>query len=353
MRRFRLLHLLPLFMLVFFISTVQAQDSAPEPNNYIVHAGLSGQGGIRLLAFLPMTLQVHQGDTVTWVFGGGLHNVRFTEEAGWTGNFIVPAEVDGATHLIFDPNFGYRTLESGGTFTGEPINSGIHFDHEHSAHAFDAEAPYSFTIVVDAEPGGYVYICDIHPGMVGTIEVVADDVAIPSPFEVSEQVSAITAEVLDEATRVMYEFENGSTLTSTDGAISIMAGHEFIHDRVRIAIDRFFPSTAVIHAGETVTWSVADDATVGHAIVSPYLGFSNYTSVLVDAEGNNQLEFSPLALFPTLADGVWDPNAEYVHAGIAAPGAPVTVTFNDPGQYIYSDVFEPGMTGTVVVLPAE
>jgi plastocyanin len=332
--------------------SVRAQADDAGGNTYTLHAGLSGQGNIRFLSFIPMTIQVHPGDTITWVFGGGLHNVRFAELLEWR-SFVVPLEVDGNPHMIMDPNMAYRTVESGGAFTGEPLNSGFAFDMEHSEHLFDAAAPYTYSIVIEAEPGTYSYLCDLHPGMVGYIEVVAEDVEIPSPFEVSEQISAIVAAALEDATDQMYALESEYATTTDDGALEAAAGFEFVSGDVRVAIDRFYPSTGVIRAGESVTWSMGDDATVGHVIASPYLGWETYTSLIEDGDGNAQIELSPHVLIPTLTDGMWDNDAEYVNAGLVLPGQPVTVTFPEAGVYPYSDVFEPGMTGTIVVLDAE
>ncbi|MDZ4764009.1 MAG: hypothetical protein SGI73_05600 [Chloroflexota bacterium] len=278
--------------------------------------------------------------------------MRFTDQIEW-GTFFTPIEVADSQHLIFDPKLSYQTVESGGAFTGGALNSGVAFDMDHSTHVFDAEAPYSYSIVVDSEPGMYSYLCDIHPGMIGYIEVVADDIAVPSPFEVSEQMSAIVAATLNDATARMYAAEADYAATTDDGVLEVAAGIEFISGEVRVAIDRFYPSTGVIGAGESVAWSLADTATVAHAVVAPYLGSAIYSNLLEDADGNRYIEFSPLGLFPTLTDGMWDNDAEYVHAGIVAPGQAITVIFPEAGVYAYSDVFEPGMTGTIVVVDGE
>jgi plastocyanin len=340
--------------LLLFIGVVGSGVSAQEEAgaSYTLHAGLSGQGSVRFLSFIPSTIQVHRGDMITWVFGGGLHNVRFTQEVAWSP-FFTPIEVDGTPHLIMDPRLAFRTVDSGGTFTGEPLNSGVAFDMDHSEHLFDAEAPYSYSIVIDAAPGTYTYLCDLHPGMIGYIEVVHDDVEIPSPLEVSEQISSAVATALDAATEQIYALEAEYATTTDDGNLEIAAGIEFINGEVRVAIDRFYPSTGVIQAGESVTWMLDEDATVAHAIVAPFLGLDAYSNPLEDDQGNTQIEFSPLALMTTLTDGLWDNDADYVNAGLVAPGQSLTVTFPEPGVYQYSDVFEPGMTGTIVVLDAE
>jgi len=98
----------------------QAQDSVPQ--HYTVYVGYQGQGNIRLLSFFPTLLQVHPGDTVTWLFAAGLHNVRFTEDVVWLPS-LMPAEIDGVQRFVGNPDVFFPSANNTGVFTGEPLRN--------------------------------------------------------------------------------------------------------------------------------------------------------------------------------------------------------------------------------------
>jgi plastocyanin len=323
-----------------------AQDSSPQ--HYTVYVGYQGQGSIRLLSFFPTNLQVHPGDTVSWLFAAGLHNVRFTDEATWLPS-LMPAEIDGVQRFIGNPDVMFPSANNTGVFTGEPINSGVQIGK--SGVSFGADAPFAYSLSIEAEPGSYYYLCDIHPGMGATLEVVAADVAIPSPEEVIAASAAQIAEANAFATDFLYATETAHPAMTDGDVLEVLAGVETHHNGVHIAIDRFFPSTAVITAGQSVRWSVAEGNIVPHTVTAPYKGSNETTAFFEDSAGNPVLEFTPLILFPTLQDGGdWAAAADYNHVGLIAPGTDITVRFPDAGAFPYADLFEPGMTGTVVVI---
>lgn len=156
------LALLGAVAMVAGVTVALAQTNEPLPadtgETFIVWAGgnLLGQSNTR---FYTAELQIHRGDTVTWQFYGP-HNVHFRVADG-------PA--------AFEAN-----IESGAVFQGEDANSGI------LNISANPDEPTEFSLVFDVDPGVYEYLCDIHPGMRGTIEVVADDVEILTPSEVLE-----------------------------------------------------------------------------------------------------------------------------------------------------------------------
>jgi plastocyanin len=324
----------------------QAQDSVSQ--HYVVYVGYQGQGNIRLLSFFPTLLQVHPGDTVTWLFAAGLHNVRFTDEPIWMPS-LMPAEIDGVQRFVGNPDVMFPSANNTGVFTGEPINSGVQIGK--SGVSFGADAQFAYSLTIEAEPDSYYYLCDIHPGMGATLEVVAADVAIPSPEEVIADSAAKIAEANAFAAEFLYETEAAHPATTDGDVLEVLAGVETHHNGVHIAIDRFFPATAVITAGQSVRWSVSEGNIVPHTVTAPYKGSNETTAFFEDSAGNPVLEFTPLILFPTLQDGgEWAAEADYNHVGLIAPGTGITVRFPDTGAFPYADLFEPGMTGTVVVV---
>jgi plastocyanin len=324
----------------------QAQDSGSQ--HYTVYVGYQGQGSIRLLSFFPTKLQVHPGDTVTWLFSAGLHNVRFTDEAVWLPA-LMPAEIDGVQRFVGNPDVMFPSANNNGVFTGEPLNSGVQIGE--SGLVFGADAQFAYSLTIEAEPGSYYYLCDVHPGMGATLEVVAADAAIPSPEEVMADSAAKIAEANAFATDFLYETEAAHPATTEGDVLDVLAGIETHHNGVHIAIDRFFPSTAVITAGQSVRWSVAAGSVVPHTVTAPYKSSKETTAFFEDSKGNPVLEFTPVILFPTLQDGGdWAAAADYNHTGLIAADTSITVHFPDAGVFPYADLLEPGMTGAVVVI---
>jgi plastocyanin len=318
--------LLTFFMLIVAIpvTNVEAQG-ANSPQNYTIYAGYSGQGSIRLLSFLPIHLQVHRGDTVTWYFGGGLHNVRFPaeDEVNWLP-VIIPMEIEGESKLIGNPAVIYRSEGNEGVFTGEPINSGVQIGP--NGVIFGPDAMYAYTLSIDAEPGSYFYLCDIHPGMAATLEVVDNDVEIPSPGEVADAVAAQVASAIYQATQLMFEMEEQYPSMTDSDTLEVIAGVEQMIDGIHVSIDRYFPSTAVIKAGQSVSWVIGEQNIVSHSVTYPYRGWEEQNLYYMDAEGNPVLEITGVLALPTLENGgEWMVNAEYNHSGIIFPGTPFTI----------------------------
>ena len=145
---------------------------------YVLASGYT-QDGQSVLRFAPESVQVHQGDTVTWLVSGG-HNIHFGRPRAGMGFSFSSA---------LQP-----TIDDGDRFTGGDANSGL------LTEQLDPDLePTTFSLIMDVEPGTYAYRCDLHQGMNGVIEVVADDVEIATPDEVAEQVAAfISGEAIEE-----------------------------------------------------------------------------------------------------------------------------------------------------------
>ena len=166
--------------------------TSPGPNGSTVHMVRAGTewrfGHLDLMAYLPGTLTVQQGDTVVWFNDHGYipHTVTFPEQGAEPLAFLVPALPDGtivtgpppgppAGGAPPDPSQMPRlVLGPGGfpsranpTHTGSGLyNSGVFGDE-------NPMAGNSWALTFDA-PGVYEYICVLHEpiGMRGTVVVV-------------------------------------------------------------------------------------------------------------------------------------------------------------------------------------
>jgi plastocyanin len=326
------------------ILTTQTTSAQMTPQTYVVQAGGAGLGAAEALVFAPSYFKVHRGDTVTWSVNG-FHNIRFT-----TGGFLPLALIPGVDVVDIpqiNPAIAFPTIESGASFTGGEANAGL----PAGAPGGAADAGGVFSLVIDAEPGTYNYLCDVHPGMLGSIEVVADDEAIASPAEVAVMAKQEIDTALaagNEAVQAEIEAAAGGVNTAVDGVANVQAG---TGTTGRTTVNRFFAFTTVIHAGESVVWTIPEGSVDPHTVTWPPL--RGQEIVPVPQEGGPPiLAFGPGFTPNVPPDGALAAGGAF-NSGLLFPGQSFTLTFPDPGAYPFVCNIHPGMEGTVVVLPAE
>ncbi|RMF78385.1 MAG: LysM peptidoglycan-binding domain-containing protein [Chloroflexi bacterium] len=315
-----------------------AQQSAVAsgPQSFVVSAGAGlAPGNSEVLAFAPSNLQVHRGDTVTWL-NNGFHNIRFSE----TGNIplvLIPGQADVEIPQV-NPAVALPSIQSGSVYTGGGANSGL-----------PADGPPIFSLVIDLAPGTYNYVCDVHPGMNGTIEVVADDVPVPSQAEVMMQAGAEIGALAGPTFGIIEELEANNLLGVADenGVAHVQADAS---GAGRVSVQQFFPFTVEIEVGQTVEWSIPPDAADPHTVTWQPLRGQDIVPIPQDA-GPPILGFGP-GFTPNIP-----PNGEVgrgvnFNSALLFPGQTFSLTFTEPGAYPYVCNIHPAMQGTIVVLPA-
>jgi plastocyanin len=312
--------------------TVQAQ--AMEPQTYTVLAGDSTFFNTHVLAFAPQSLQVHRGDTVQWMVAG-FHNIHFA--SGLTEAIIAP-EVDGVPLPQVNPAVAFPNVESGALFQGSDVNSGLSLDPENPM--------ITFSLVMDVEPGNYAYFCDIHPGMVGVINVVDDATPIPNPAEALQAAAVEWSMVTGAGVQAAMEASMQPPTVNADGTLEVSAGLQ----AGAAAVLQFFPSVAVIDAGERVTWSVAGNSREPHFVTWPPLPPGAEFDIILPDTGPPIIALNENAL-GTTADGTEVGAEGHFNSGFLMPGQSFTLTFTEPGVYNYVCFIHPGMQGAVVVMP--
>jgi plastocyanin len=124
---------------------IATAEDAERPAD-TVQAGTE-QGAAVATRFFPSEISVEAGSTVTWVNeGNDPHVVSFGGEVG--------------PHA--PENFGPPTIEPGGDYTDGPAISGTFGAPPFPSTTYALRFP---------EPGRYTYLCPIHPGMAGVVEV--------------------------------------------------------------------------------------------------------------------------------------------------------------------------------------
>ncbi len=303
-----------------------AQEMAPQ--TYIVQVGAGAPGNADLLMFAPNNLQVHRGDTVTWAIGG-FHNVRF---ASAPEPLVVPQEVNGQQAPTFNPAIAFPTIESGATYSGGDVNSGL-----------PGEVPM-FSLVIDLEPGTYSYLCDVHPGMAGTLTVADSATPIPSPTEVTLQAGGEIGATAGAARQAFVELSNSMPMMSDADSLSVQMGTAGAAN-----LNAFFPYVAVIKAGQSVAWSHPEGTFETHTVSWPSV--LGQEIIPVERDGMPPA----LTLGPALAPGTPDGSTVGAdgtfNSGAIVAGQTYTLTFSEPGVYPYVCSLHPGMQGVVVVQP--
>lgn len=304
-----------------------------EPQTYTVLAGSSDLYNTAALAFGPQTLQVHRGDSVTWVLGG-FHNIHFEQALS---DLVIAPEVDGQPLPQFNPAILFPTIDNGAAYQGGDANSGI---------SLDPTTPMlTFSLVMDVTPGSYGFFCDIHPGMVGLITVVDDSTPIPSPNEVLQKATAELAATNGAGVQAAIEASAQPPSLGDDGTLMISAGLQ----AGSAAVLNFFPSVAVIDAGQGVTWTIPENSMEPHTITWPPLPpGSEFTPI--PQEGTRPILAVSENALPS-ESGMDVSSGESFNSGILFAGQSYTLKFTEPGVYNYLCFLHPGMQGAIVVMP--
>lgn len=311
-------------------SVARAQDM--QPQSFFVQAGGLGPGNVEVLAFAPQSLQVHRGDTVTWAINS-FHNIRFAD--GPT-DMVIMGEVNGQLVPQFNPAVAFPTIESGAVYSGGEANSGL---------PADPAAPKTFSLVMNMEPGTYSYVCDIHPGMVGLITVVADDQPVPAPAEAAVQGATELLGAIGAGTEALLQLEAAPPASTADGA-AVQAGNG---GTGRTTVNQFFPFSTTIKAGESVTWTIPADSVEPHTVSWPAVRGQDVAPILVEG-GPPILTMGP-SILPMTESGTTVGADGSFSSGLFNPGQSFTLTFSEPGTYNYVCNIHPGMSGTIVVEP--
>jgi plastocyanin len=295
-----------------------------------VSAGAESTGGdVQLNEFAPGEVTINVGDTVTWSLDSTeFHNVIFT--SGATPPDFIDAGPDG---VFFNPA---SALPSGGpTYDGTGlVSSGL----------LNKGQTYSLTF---SKAGTYSYLCNIHPGMTGSVKVGESGQPADTQAAVNSRRSAqINAGLVKAIPAIVANAGELPSETSTGGiAAGIQSG--------TFDVLRFLPGRVTINKGDSLTWIWKTEETP-HTVT--FLGGQPTPEVVIpqpQASGPPRLQLNPAVLAPAGAAIDWN-GGSFLHSGFLAPtpGDPApefTVTFNAVGTFEYICLLHEGMRGTVVV----
>lgn len=309
--------------------------SAAAAQTLNVSAGAeSAAGDVQLNEFAPNQINVNVGDTVTWHLDSTeFHNIYFP--SGTTPLAFVQPGPDG---VFINPQVATPT--GGNSYDGgAPAGSGL----------LNKGQSWSLTFT---KPGTYQFLCDIHPGMGGTVNVLAAGQTADTQATIDARRTAqIDADLATKAVPLIMS--NIGELEAAGVTAGIAAGVQ----QGLVDVQRFFPRRVSIKAGDAVTWIWKTEDTP-HTVT--FLSGQAAPEVVLpqpQAGGPPRLQLNPQMLAPAGDPTDWD-GGSYLNSGFLQPGPnqptpTFTVRFANPGTYDYVCLLHEGMVGTIVVEPSE
>jgi plastocyanin len=303
--------------------------------------------------FFPDGVTIHAGDSIRFV-PTSFHTVDFPAKGKQPTPLLVPAPaISGANDAaaapfwfngqpsvqfnpaVLQPNYGNKLTytRANGIQSGLPI----------------APKPKPMTVKFP-KTGTYTYYCDVHPGMKGTVRVLAKSRTIPTAKQDKAKLDAKVAKALKVAT----------ALPKTTVAPNTVDVGEAGSDGVEYF--GFLPGTLTVPAGTTVKFQMAAKSREVHtASTGPGDPEKDPTSYLgsIAASFSSPAPFDGRAIYPSDSalvsltpslhgNGFWSSGLMDSLSSGPLP-ASNSVTFGAPGTYQFYCLVHAFMHGTVVV----
>jgi plastocyanin len=300
-------------------------------------------------AFFRKTTTIHQGDRVRFKING-FHNVLFPGPDDPPGLLQPGAPVSGVTDAANaefwfngQPSFAFNgavAAPSGGkTYDGSEMrNSGL---------AEDGPAPPY--VLKFPKRGRYNFLCSVHSGMKGTIEVVKRGQRVPSG----------RADRRAAKKELQRHVDAAAELTTGDGlslAGKLQAGND---NRRGTAVFKFFGADGAFKVGDTVTMQMPARSSEVHSFTfGPSNGRDQYVDQVAAAFVTSQ---DPRAVYPSdpppvfTFSGAGQHGNGFFNTGLldSDPATPlpqsVQVKLGAAGQYSFICVVHPFMQATINV----
>lgn len=279
--------------------------------------------------FFPRELTIRVGDTVTWKFDG-YHNVTFLGGGPRPSFAIKNGNRFYGNPQVFFPAGGNQYSGTGLHNSGTP----------------QGDKPFSYSLTF-TKPGRFEYVCTIHPGMTGIVNVVQSQIT-------DNPAAALARGRNQQAASVnsgMKAYDNLNPQRSGTRVVVTLIGNR----QDRYSLLRFTRDPLVISVGTTVTWTVRDPFEI-HTVT--FTSGNKPPGLIVpepQAGGLPKLLLNGAAVTPTTAKTY--NGTGYVNSGllfaVGTPGNPssFSLTFTKPGRYVYWCIVhaDVGQKGIVVV----
>jgi plastocyanin len=318
----------------------------PKPTG-ITHLDFNG--------FFPTSTKIHVGDSVSWSING-FHTVSFLAPGQAPPAPFIPSsgaplsgQLDAANAPFWFNGQPAQTINPVTAFpSGGKRYNGKGFLSSGTPEPGGPPKPF---VVKFTKAGTFTFNCLVHPGMKGTVTVVAKRRHVPSVKQDRRAANAQEALAIHAARKLAkVSLPAATVLAGNDGSGPV-------------AWLRFFPENLTIKAGTTVDFKLSSQREI-HTIT---FGPAAYTTAIENSftvpkpnpGGPPTLFVNPLASYPS------DPPPLPPYTGanhgngfegsgiLAGGGGPLPssakITFTKPGVYSFECVVHENMDGTITV----
>lgn len=331
-----------------------------------------GSPGLVVDEFLPATLTVAEGTTITWTQESLRdHTVTFL-----AGNRLPPQNIpqpeDPALPQMRNPLAEYPTPPLGPWDGNSFINSGR------------MQVGESFSVTF-GRTGSYPYVCIPHADMTGTVNVVRPGSAgITTQPQVDDYVASQDALFDRQLTGILAARSDPGRVDNRDGSATWFVRNgtdqRFEEDfmRGRLTLRRYLPGALTVRQGDTVVW-YADTRVGVHTVTFPIqdepapiarqsrnadgssLSADQLTASGVYRGDSASLDWpriidNPPFNFVSRPSPVYDPT-KFFNSGAMGDGTPSgrawSLTFDTPGTFTYFCIphYSIGQFGAITVVP--
>jgi plastocyanin len=289
-----------------------------------------GTGTVAGNVFAPGEFTINTGDSVGWtVKSDEVHTLTFGD-----GPAAAPPPTWPSTFNAGPPNLGSVDYNGAGFVNTAIIPKGttatIHFTSPGDFHFYDA----------------------IHPGMKGTVHVVAPPTAADAQAALDQKAASTQSQILSQVDALAAQGQAAAqSQTRADGTTLWTVPTQALTQPAPLPgggsgyleLTRYFPENLQIKQGDSVVWQAAAPHTV------TFLAPGQTTTALEQQYGG------PLTVPPAKPSENYDPTQLY-HSGVLTlgpPGSPTSyeLTFANAGTFGYLCLLHDdlGMKGTIAV----
>lgn len=285
-------------------------------------------------AYGPDPLIIHAGDTVRWIFAG-FHTVTFWNMHEPQREFAPgpnPGELMATAAF-----FGNVPLDRVATFdASQVINTGAPMGEGGPGQ----EAP-TFSMVFP-NTGIFGYVCVLHPGMRGTIEVREANAPLPETPAQAKTRGQNTLNALVSKIRTDVGQVNRA---AAGGVHAALAG---VGDGFGASALLFAPGELRVNRGDTVVWTLQDPFEIHTVTFTSGAQPPEFVDIRPQPQGPPQVVV-PANVASPQGGNVYN-GTGYVNSGIMTPANSFILKFDAPaGTYDYLCIVHPFMRGTVTV----
>ncbi len=322
---------------LILVLTSLAVSGTAQPSATTWKVAIGGETpdhGIQAQVFAPALITIHAGDTVTWSMAALFeHTVTFLSGAKPPA-LLVPEQ---GGKFLFNPIIA--NPQGGPTYSGKGVSgSGI----------LQAKGTYSLTFT---KLGKYAYACLLHPGMLGTVVVLAPGKRLPATQADLDRNGALQVKAALARGTSLVKATKPSVIKSAKGStyVSPLVGTR----SGAASVIRFLPESLTIKAGDTVRWEMRDPIELHTVTFSGPAQPPDFILPEPQPQGPPKFYFNPKGV--VRIGGLTHSSDSYYNSGFMALDAPgpktYSLTFTRPGTYTYWCVVHvpQGMKGVINV----